>query len=128
MGQASRNRIERVGAIVIIVGTLATLLGFVGAINHSETCYVHLGLGGCVTYYQVALFALLNPVSAILIVLGAIIAVSGITVIVAWSGRQPLTGNESRYSPRLKEVDCVDSVANLLLLLLLSLLDAVEIG
>ena len=98
-----KSRIEHVGAIVNIVGTLATLLGFVGAINHSETCYVHPGLGGCVTYYQVALFAPLYRVSAILIILGAIIAVSGITVTVVWSGRQPLTGNESRDSPRLKD-------------------------
>ena len=78
-----RSRFELAGAILIIVGTFATLLGFLGAINHSETCYVLPGpFGDCVKYYQVALFAPLYPVSAVIIVLGTIFAVSGIILTV----------------------------------------------
>ncbi len=85
-----RSRFELAGAILVIGGTFATLLGFIGAINHSETCYVLPGpFGGCETYYQVALFAPLYPVSAVLILLGAMIAVSGIILTVASSARQP---------------------------------------
>jgi hypothetical protein len=77
------------GAILIIGGTFATLLGFLGAINHSETCYVLPSFGGCVSYYQVSLFAPLYHVSAVVIILGAIIAVSGIMLTVASSAIQP---------------------------------------
>jgi len=78
-----RSRFELAGAILIIAGTFVTLLGFLGAINHSETCYVLPGpFGGCVTNYQTALFAPLYPMSAVIIVLGTIFAVSGIILTV----------------------------------------------
>jgi len=97
-----RSRFELAGAILIVAGTFATLLGFLGAINDSETCYVHPGLGGCVTYYQVALFAPLYPVSAVLIVLGAMIVASGITLTVALSARQPSHTTNLEDTPQLK--------------------------
>ncbi len=75
------------GAILIIAGTFATMLGFIGAINRSETCYVFPSFGGCDTYYQVALFAPLYPVSTVMIVLGAIIAISGVALTLATSTR-----------------------------------------
>jgi len=56
-----RSRFVLAGAILTIGGTSATLVGFIGAINHSETCYVLPGLGGCITYYQVAMFAPSSP-------------------------------------------------------------------
>src|SRR5712692_3322006 len=88
--RASEEQVGTCGSDLIIGGTFETLLGFLGAINHSETCYVLPGpFGGCETYYQVALFAPLYPVSAVLIVLGAMIAVSGITLTVASPARQP---------------------------------------
>ncbi len=83
-----RSRFELAGAILIIAGTFVTLLGFLGAINHSVTCYVLPGpFGDCETYYHVALFAKLYQVSAIMIVLGAILAVSGVKLTVARSAR-----------------------------------------
>jgi len=62
-----------------------------------------LGLfGGRATYYQVALLAPLYPVSAVMIVLRAILAVSGITLTVARSARRPSHATNRHDTPQLK--------------------------
>jgi hypothetical protein len=63
---------------VLVVGSLAVILGFAAFANYSETCYVTPGgFPPCVIRYQVALLAPLYPLSAGLVLLGLGLIVLG---------------------------------------------------
>ena len=72
------------GVILLIVGICVASLGLVAAMNHSNICYVVPGpINPCSSYYRVALFAPLYPLSTELMLLGALLTIAGYSLTAA---------------------------------------------